>query len=100
MNTSKMSTKLPIFIISGKSPISAGGGGYSTYAYNLARVIKDLEFPLYVLSLGKESEQVDTEVGKILSFKVTIPFLNVSVYALPGLPIYSLIFAREIKRIV
>lgn len=100
MNTLEMSTKLPIFIISGKSPISATGGGYSTYAYNLALVIKDLGHPLYILSLGKVTEQLDTEAGKILSFKVVIPFLNVNIYALPGLPIYSLIFTEEIKKIV
>lgn len=92
--------KLPVFIISGKSPISASGGGYSTYAYNLARVIKELGFPLYILSLGKKTEHVDTEVGTLSSFKVMIPFLNVSIYALPGLPVYSLIFAREIIKIV
>ena len=100
MNTSKMSTKLPIFIISGKSPVSATGGGYSTYAYNLARVIKILGHRLSILSLGKKTTEEETEVGKLLSFKVTVPFLNVSIYALPGLPIYSLIFAKEIKKIV
>src|SRR3989344_6823273 len=100
MNTSKISTKLPIFIISGKSPVSATGGGYSTYAYNLARVIKILGHRLSILSLGKKTTEEETEVGKLLSFKVTVPFLNVSIYALPGLPIYSLIFAKEIKKIV
>jgi len=35
-----------------------------------------------------------------LLFKTTFPLLNVNVYALPGLPLYSYAFAKEIKNIV
>lgn len=92
--------KTPVFIISGKSPISASGGGYSTYAYNLAKVIKKLGHPVYIIALGNENGEEDTEVGKLLLFKTTLPLLNVNIYALPGLPFYSIIFAKGIKKII
>lgn len=92
--------KTPIFVISGKSPFSAQGGGYSAYAYNLARVLKKLGHPVYIVALGEENKEENTEAGKLLLFKATLPLLNVNIYALPGLPIYSYIFARGIKKIV
>ncbi len=93
-------SRTPIFVISGKSPFGASGGGYSAYAYNLARVLKKLEHPVYIVALGDEKKEEDTLAGKLLLFKATIPLLNVNIYALPGLPFYSVIFAREIKKIV
>ena len=92
--------KIPVFILSGKSPVSASGGGYSTYAYNLARVIKKLGHPVYIVALGNENREKNTEVGKILLFKTKLPLLNVNIYALPGLPLYSIIFAKGIKKII
>ena len=92
--------KTPIFVISGKSPIGASGGGYSAYAYNLARVLKRLGHRVYIVALGDEKKEEDTLAGKLLLFKATIPLLNVNIYALPGLPFYSIIFAKGIKKIV
>ena len=92
--------KTPIFVISGKSPFSARGGGYSAYAYHLASVIKKLGHPVYIVALGEENKEENTEAGKLLLFKATLPLLNVNIYALPGLPIYSYIFAKGIKKIV
>ena len=92
--------KTPIFVISGKSPVGAQGGGYSTYSYNLAGVLKKLGHPVYIVALGNEKKEENTEAGKLLLFKTTFPLLNVNVYALPGLPLYSYVFAKEIKNIV
>ena len=92
--------KTPIFVISGKSPFSAQGGGYSAYAYHLARVLKKLGHLVYIVALGEENKEENTEAGKLLLFKATLPLSNVNIYALPGLPIYSYIFAKGIEKIV
>lgn len=92
--------KTPIFVISGKSPIGAQGGGYSAYSYNLARVLKKLGHHVYIVALGDEKKEEDTPAGKLLLFKAAVPLLNVNIYALPGLPFYSIIFAKGIKKIV
>ena len=91
------SAKTPIFIISGKSPIGAFGGGYSAYAYNLAKILTDLKYPVYICALGEKNTEIETIVGKLLTVNPTIPFLNVKIYALPGLPLYSYLFAKAIK---
>lgn len=95
-----MRSKLPIFIISGKSPIGAAGGGYSTYAYNLARILKKLGHPVYIAALGDENRIEKTNVGTLMLFRASVPFLNINIYALPGLPYYSYLFARGIRKIV
>jgi len=92
--------KTPVFVISGKSPIGASGGGYSAYAYNLGGVLKKLGHRVYIIALGDEKKEENTPAGKLVLFKATIPLLNVNIYALPGLPFYSLIFAKGIKKIV
>ncbi|QQG42231.1 MAG: glycosyltransferase family 4 protein [Candidatus Woesebacteria bacterium] len=91
--------KTPVFIISGKSPLSASGGGYSSFAFNLAKIIKKLGHTVYIVALGNETKQTKIDAGKLLLFKATLPLLNVNIYALPGLPIYSIIFARGIQKI-
>lgn len=96
----KVNNQPPVFIISGKSPIGASGGGYSTYAYNLARILKKLHYPVYIIALGKENKTEKTEVGTLITFRATIPFLNVNIYALPGLPYYSVLFSNGIKKII
>lgn len=93
-------SKKPIFIISGKSPIGASGGGYSTYAYNLARLVKKLGHPTYIVALGDETRIEETEVGTLLLFKASLPFLNINIYALPALPLCAVVFANGIKKII
>ena len=92
--------KTPIFILSGKSPIEASGGGYSSFAYNLAKTVKKMGHPTYIIALGNETKQVETKAGTLVLFKASIPLLNVNIYALPGLPLYSIIFAKGIQNIV
>ncbi|MCX6706179.1 MAG: glycosyltransferase family 4 protein [Candidatus Woesebacteria bacterium] len=92
--------KLPVFIFSGKSPISASGGGYSTYAYNLARVLTKLGHKVYILALGEKDTKEKIKVGTLLIFRTKIPFLNVNVYALPGLPLYGIVLAKGVRKIV
>lgn len=91
--------KKPIFIISGKSPIGASGGGYSTYAYNLARLVKKLGHPTYIVALGDETKIEETEVGTLMLFKASLPFLNINIYALPALPLCALVFANGIRKL-
>lgn len=95
----KVTNKKPIFIISGKSPIGASGGGYSTYAYNLARLTKKLGHPTYIVALGDETRVEETEVGTLMLFKASLPFLNINIYALPALPLCSLVFANGIRKL-
>jgi glycosyltransferase involved in cell wall biosynthesis len=92
--------KTPIFVISGKSPISAHGGGYSAFSYNLATVLKELGHPVYIVALGNKNKTEKTQAGQLLLFKATLPLLDINIYALPGLPLYSYIFAKGIKRVV
>ncbi len=92
--------KTPVFIISGKSPFAASGGGYSSFAYNLAKIIRNLGYPVYIIALGNKTEEIETNAGRLVLFKATIPLLNVNIYALPGLPVYSIIFMRGIQKIV
>lgn len=91
--------KIPVFIISGKSPIEGSGGGYSSFAFNLGKIVKNIGHPVHIMALGNETKKIVTEAGTIHLFKATLPFQNIGVYALPGLPVYSIIFAREIKNI-
>lgn len=67
---------IPVFIVCGKSPLGASGGGYSSYAYNLAKVLKKLKFKVYIVAL--EGSRTT---------------------ALPFLPIHCYLFARRIRQI-
>lgn len=92
--------KTPIFIFSGKSPLSSSGGGYSTYSYNLARLLKKLGYSVYILALGEKNKIEKTNIGTLITQSARIPFLNVNIYALPGLPFYGFVFANTVKTIV
>ncbi len=89
--------KLPIFIVCGKSPIGASGGGYSAYAYNLAKILRKIGHETFIVALGDKNELVETEVGKLMLVKAS--FLNVNITALPGLPLFSFVFAKEVNRL-
>lgn len=89
---------IPIFIIPGKSPISSFGGGYSTYAYNLAHVLKNLDFEVFIVCLADKSSSKKMPFGTLIELKSPIPYFNTT--ALPFLPVYSLIFAHKIKKII
>ena len=90
-------TKLPIFIFCGKSPIGASGGGYSAYAYNLARILRKIGHETFIVALGDENKLVNTEVGNLMLVKAS--FLNVNITALPGLPLFSFAFAKEVNKL-
>lgn len=89
---------IPIFIVCGKSPLSSHGGGYSTYALNLARILHDLGYNVYILALGKKNEKTALDFGTLLIFKSFL--LDYNTTALPSLPFASYIFSRGIKNIV
>lgn len=86
------------FILCGKSPYGAAGGGYSAFAYNLAKILKKLGYKVYIVALGDKNETIQTTIGTLLLFKS--PFINFNTTALPGLPIYSYLFANGIEKIV
>lgn len=88
---------IPIFIVCGKSPLSSHGGGYSTYAMSLAKILHDLDYSVYILALGKKNEEIKLNFGTLLIFKSFL--LNYNTTALPSLPIASYIFSRGIKNI-
>lgn len=89
--------KSPVFIICGKSPIEAYGGGYSSYAYNLARILKGLNFEVYILSLGSQNKIINIQFAKLVQVKSI--FSNFNITALPFLPLYSFLFAQRIKKV-
>lgn len=96
-----MKSKLPVFIISGKSPIG-DPGGYPAYSHTLSHVLSSLGSKVYTLSVGKKYSvekgtytEVHTLPSRLLRFIPVIKHL-----ALAGLPYYSIIFAQEIKKII
>lgn len=93
-----MSTKLPIFIVCGKSPLTGLGGGYSTIARNIGKNLVGLGQLVYVIALDKTASYRKTDFGTLVT--VPIPFVRVNISALPGLPLYSFLFAKEINSIM
>jgi glycosyltransferase involved in cell wall biosynthesis len=72
----------------------------SSDLYNLAKILTDLKRKIYICALGDSNLESKTKVGTLLTFQPVLPFLNVKIYALPGLPFYSFLFAKKIKEIV
>lgn len=99
-----MSTKIaskisfPIFIVCGKSPITSYGGGYSSFALNLAKILKRLGFEVYILAIGEKKLVEKTDCGTVII--LSFSFFNLKFTALPGLPFYSYFFSKEIIRII
>lgn len=98
MSTEIHIKKLPVFIVSGKSPMKSFGGGYSTFSLNLAKVLSDIGHPVYIVSIGEKNEIVHTTYGTFLVCKSF--FLDYYTTALPSLPFTSYIFAKAIKKIM
>lgn len=96
-----MGTKIPIFIISGKSPLR-DSGGYPAYARILAVTLTSLGYPVYILAIGEKASIEKTGYGHIhiLNTKILMLFPFLQHLALAGLPYYSFIFAKEIKAII
>lgn len=92
-----MKTKIPIFIISGKSPLG-DPGGYPAYSHTLSHALSDLGYIVYTLAVGKEKsieKRQFTEIHTLRSHLLRlIPV--VKHLALAGLPYYSILFAKEI----
>src|SRR3989344_5718935 len=97
----KTNNKLPIFLVSGKSPVS-NPGGYAAYAHNLAQVFIALGHPVYIIAQGSVSNVEFTNLGEehIISVNAInkLPFLKS--IELAALPIFSPYFSREITEIV
>lgn len=96
-----MEAKIPVFIISGKSPLG-DSGGYPAYARILAITLTSLGYPVHTLAIGKKAGIEKKEYGDIhiLNTKMLKLFPILHHLALAGLPYYSFIFAKEIKRII
>lgn len=96
-----METKIPVFIISGKSPLE-DSGGYPAYARILAITLTSLGYRVRTLSIGSKPGIEKKEYGDIHILNTRMlklfPFLHH--LALAGLPYYSFIFAKEIKKII
>ena len=96
--STKTVLKTPVFIVCGKSPISSYGGGYSTYALNLSRILTSLGYKVYILSVGKENTKEKTKFGTLLTFKSFL--FDYHTTALPSLPFVSYVFAKHIEKFV
>ncbi|MDP2638342.1 MAG: glycosyltransferase family 4 protein [Candidatus Levybacteria bacterium] len=92
--------QIPVFIISGKSPLG-DPGGYPAYSHSLSQILNSLDYKVNTLAIGKKEEVKETEYGSIIIITTRLlkifPFLEH--LALAGLPYYSVIFARRIKKI-
>ena len=74
-----MSTKPPIFIVSGKSPLSGFGGGYSTFARNLGKTLVSLGYPVYIVALGDTPARTKTDFGTLITVNASLLSFNVGV---------------------
>lgn len=93
--------RIPIFIISGKSPLG-DPGGYPAYAHTLSSMLSSLNYKVYTLAVDKTRSVKKTSYGEIhfLSSKILSLFPFLKSLALAGLPYYSILFAREIVKII
>lgn len=100
-NRKATSKKLPIFLVSGKSP-AKNPGGYAAYAYNMAKVFISLGHPVYIIAQGPESSCEKTEIGE--EHIVSSPFINklsfLKSIELAALPLFSPLFVKEIENIL
>ena len=83
-----------IFIVCGKSPLTAFGGGYSSYALNLSKVLYNLGYSVYIVTFDNRNQIIKKKNYTLLLTK--IPFLDAKVSTLPFLPIVCLFFGKEI----
>lgn len=93
--------KLPIFLVSGKSPLR-NPGGYAAYAHNLAKVFKELGHEVYIIAQGSNTTVESTELGKehLISVKIINKLSFLKSIELAALPIFSPFFAKEIEEII
>lgn len=93
--------KLPIFLISGKSP-ARNPGGYAAYAHNLAKVFIELGHPVHIIAQGPEASRETTDIGE--EHIVSSPLVNklsfVKSIELAALPLFSPLFSNEVAKIV
>src|SRR5438552_1221754 len=61
-------SKTTIYIISGKNPLEIHSG-YSSYSYNLGKILTDSGFQVKIFCFGSKNEFKETEVGTIYVFK-------------------------------
>lgn len=92
---------LPIFLISGKSPVTKPGG-YAAYSHNLAKVFIKLGHTVYIIAQGDKESIRKTEIGYehlvAAGFINKLPFFNS--LELAALPIFSYFFIKEIDKII
>lgn len=93
--------KLPIFLISGKSPVR-NPGGYAAYAHNLAKVFVELGHPVYIVAQGPQSTVESTDLGEehIISISAINKLSFLKSIELAALPIFSPFFSKEVEKIV
>lgn len=95
-----MKQKLPIFIISGKSPLD-DPGGYPAYSRTLARILTSLGYKVLTLAIAKNVDVKKTAYGEIhfLTTKLVRLFPILEHLALAALPYYSIRFFKEVIKI-
>lgn len=95
------SKKLPIFLISGKSPVKSPGG-YAAYAHNMAKVFIELGHPVHIIAQGLTSSREFTDIGE--EHIISSTFINklsfLKSIELAALPLFSPFFTKEIEKIL
>lgn len=96
-----MKQKPDIFIISGKSPIG-DSGGYPAYAHNLASMLTSLGYNVSMFAISDTSSSRKTEYGTVYfsGTKLIRLFPVLRHVALLGLPYYSILFYKTMKRVL
>ncbi|MBL7036450.1 glycosyltransferase family 4 protein [Candidatus Microgenomates bacterium] len=93
--------KLPVFLISGKSPVTKPGG-YAAYSHNLAKVFIKLGHKVYIIAQGDKNNITKTKIGDEhlvnSSLIDKLPFFKS--LELAALPFFSYLFVKEIEKII
>lgn len=93
--------KLPVFLISGKSP-AKNPGGYAAYAHNLAKVFIELGHPVHIIVQGPEASFEQTEIGEehVVSSIIVNKLSFLKSIELAALPIFSPLFSDKVAGLI
>lgn len=89
---------ITFFLVSGKSPYDALGGGYSSYAQTLSGILKKIGGNVIIIAVGETDKNYRTQGVEVCLIKNLLPNSNTT--ALPLLPVYSYFFAKKIASLI
>lgn len=94
-------SELPVFLISGKSPVK-NPGGYAAYSHNLAKVLTELGHPVFIIAQGPRAGITRAKIGyeHVVASRIVKNLSFLKSIELAALPIFAPLFTREMERII